>query len=100
MSYELVDIKFIDMYHFQMYEVKFRDLEQIRNGQEEKYIYANISNFDTESYEESDLRIYAHSYEDLYDAEAYELVNLYSEKLCEYFKTELLKQINQLQQSR
>ena len=29
MKYELVEVKFIDMYHFQMYEGKFKDLDQL-----------------------------------------------------------------------
>ena len=43
-------------------------------------------------YEESEIRIYAHSYEDLYCAEDYELINLYGDnELCHYIKTEILK---------
>jgi len=91
MKYELVDVKFIDMYHFQMYEGKFRDVEQAESGHEEKYIYANVSNFETETYEESEVRIYAYSYEDLYCAEDYELLNLYTDELCKYLKLEILK---------
>lgn len=75
-----------------MYEGKFKDLEQSENGHTEKFIYANVSNFETKTYEESEVRIYAHSYEDLYCAEDYELQNLcYNEELCEYLKSELLK---------
>ena len=91
-KFELVEIKFIDMYHFQMYEGKFRDLSQVESGNEEKFIYANVSNFETTLYEESEIRIYAHSYEDLYCAEDYELINLYGDnELCHYIKTEILK---------
>lgn len=92
MKYELVEVKFIDMYHFQMYEGKFKDVEQLESCHKEKYIYANVSNFETETYEESEIRIYAHSYEDLYCAEDYELCGLYNDnKLCEYLKQEILK---------
>lgn len=91
MKYELVEVKFIDMYHFQMYEGKFRDLEQTENGHEEMFIYANVSNFDSRTFEESTVRIYARSYEELYSAEEYELVNLYNDALCEYLKAEILK---------
>ena len=90
-KYELVEIKFIDMYHFQMYEGKFKDAAQLESGHSEKYIYANVSNFETETYEESEVRIYAHSYEDLYCAEDYELIALYNDELCEYLKSEILK---------
>ena len=45
----------------------------------------------TETYEESEVRIYAHSYEDLYCAEDYELIALYNDELCEYLKSEILK---------
>lgn len=95
MKYELVEVKFIDMYHFQMYEGKFKDLEQSNNGHSDKYIYANVSNFETETYEESEIRIYAYSYEDLYCAEDYELVNLYQSSICEDLKEQILKNINQ-----
>ena len=89
---ELVEVKFINMYHFQMYEGKFRDLSQAESGHEEKFIYANVSNFDSMLYEESEIRIYAHPYEDLYCAEDYELINLYGDnELCHYIKTEILK---------
>lgn len=91
---KLVEVKFIDVYHFQMYEGKFLDTTQLESGYEEKYIYANVSNFDTETYEESEIRIYAHSYEDLYCAEDYELINLYGDnELCEFLKSEILKNI-------
>lgn len=91
---ELVDIKFVDMYHFQVYEGKFVDLTQEESGNEAKYIYANVSNFETEKFEDSEVRIYAHPYEDLYCAEDYELCNLYlDEELCDYIKTEILKEI-------
>ena len=96
MKYELVEVKFIDMYHFKMYEGKFRDVEQTTSGNGEKFIYANVSTFEAASYEESEVRIYAHSYEELYCAEDYELhglYNLYNDKLCEYLKSEILKNI-------
>lgn len=90
-KYELVEIKFIDMHHFQMYEGKFKDVVQAESGHSEKYIYANVSNFEAETYEESEVRIYAHSYEDLYCAEDYELTALYNDELLKYFKSEILK---------
>lgn len=93
MKYELVEVKYIDMYHFQMYEGKFRALEQAENGHDETFIYANVSNFDSHTFEESAVRIYAHSYENLYSAEDYELVNLYSDELCEYLKAVILENI-------
>jgi hypothetical protein len=88
---KLEEVKFIDLYHFQMYEGKFLDLEQIDSGHEPKYIYANVSNFDTKTYEESEVRIYAHSFDDLYCAESYELTSLYNDELlCEHLKSEIL----------
>lgn len=93
MKYELVEVKYIDMYHFQMYEGKFRALEQAENGHDETFIYANVSNVDSHTFEESAVRIYAHSYENLYSAEDYELVNLYSDELCEYLKAVILENI-------
>ena len=74
-----------------MYEGKFKDVSQAESGHSEKYIYANVSNFETETYEESEVRIYAHSYEDLYCAEDYELTTLHNDELCEYLKSEILK---------
>ena len=67
--FELIEVKPIDMYHFQMLEGKFRDTDQ----DVETYIYANVSNFDTETFEESEVRIYSSSYEDLVNPEEYEL---------------------------
>jgi len=93
MKYELMEVKHIDMYHFQMYEGKFRALEQTENGHDETFIYANVSNYDSRTFEESAVRIYAHSYENLYSAEDYELVNLYSDELCEYLKAVILENI-------
>lgn len=93
-KYELVEVKFIDMYHFKMYEGKFLDIEQLNAGHPDTYIYANVSNFETKTYEESEVRIYAHSYEDMYCAEDYELLSLYDvPRLCEYLKREILKNI-------
>lgn len=89
-KYELVEVKFIDMHHFQMLEGKFRDVEQSENGHSEKYIYANVSTFEAPTYKESEVRIYAYSYSDLYCAEDYELMNLYNDELCQYLKTEIL----------
>lgn len=89
-KYALIEVRFIDMYHFQMYEGKFLDVTQTECGYGEKYIYANISNFDGVSYEDSEVRIYAHSYEDMYCATDYELVNLYSDELCKYLKEKIL----------
>ena len=66
---KLVALKHIDMYHFEMWEGKFQDLEQ----NAEIYFYANLSNFDTPTFEESEVRAYAHSYDDLYDPDGYEL---------------------------
>ena len=91
-KYELVEVKFIDMYHFTMYEGKFLDKEQLDAGHPDTYIYANVSDFETETYEESEVRIYAHSYENLYCAEEYELLALYDvPRLCDYLKKEILK---------
>lgn len=66
---KLINLKYIDMYHFQMWEGKFQDLEQ----NTPTFIYANVSNFETKAFEDSDVRVYAHSYEDLYSPEDYEL---------------------------
>ena len=66
---KLINLKYIDMYHFQMWEGKFQDLEQ----NTPTFFYANVSNFETETFEDSDVRVYAHSYEDLYSPEDYEL---------------------------
>ena len=88
--YRLTDIKFIDMHHFQMYEGKFAVTTE--NG--EKYVFANVSNFDTKTYEESELRIYSASFENLCCAEDYELCDFYKQPvLCEYLKSELLKRL-------
>ena len=88
----LVETKKIDMYHFQMYEGKFEDLSQAQAGNEPVYVYANISNFETETFEESAVRIYAHSYKNLQYAQEYELVGWYEDKeACNAMKKELIK---------
>ena len=86
---KLVDMKYIDMYHFQMWEGKFLDTEQ--EGRE-IYIYANVSNFDTESYDESEVRVYPYSYEDLYCADDY-MMWIGNKDLEGYLKQTLLENI-------
>ena len=88
-KWRVIEVKFTDMYHFQMYEAKIQDLEQLKYRNEEKYIYANISNFETEKYEDSEVRVYAHSFEDLYCAEDYELS--FNNDNLEYFKKSILE---------
>lgn len=93
--YKLIEVKYIDMYHFQMYEGKFQDLEQLINN-EEIYIYANVSNFETEKYEDSEVRVYAHSYEKLYCAEDYVLGEFYSPMkapILDYFKNAIMEKM-------
>ena len=68
----LVETNEVDMHHFQLLEGKFQDTEQLVNGIE-VFVYANISNFETETFEESEVRVYAHPFEKLYQAEEYEL---------------------------
>lgn len=92
-TYKLVDVKFIDLKHFQMYEGKFQDMEQLKHHAKEVYIYANISNFETEKYEDSEVRVYAHSYENLYCAEDYELREFYNPMkapILDYFKNAII----------
>lgn len=97
--FKLEEVKHIDMYHFDLYEGKFVDIRQTENGFAPQYIYANISSFEGKSYEESGVRIYAHSFAEMYDADAYELTNLEASdsqagnSLCEFLKAEILKQI-------
>lgn len=84
----LEDVIYIDMYHFQMYEGKFKDVKQC------KYLYANVSTFDTGKYEDSDIRIYSDSYTNLYDTEGSELTSLYDDQeLCKYLKDKILEMI-------
>lgn len=92
-KFKLVEVNYIDLFHFDMYEGKFQDLEQVENGRDDVFIYANLSNFDTETYEESELRIYAHSFEDLYCPEDYELYELERRDETEEMKREILDAI-------
>lgn len=85
-KYRLIDMKYIDMYHFDMFEGKFIDIEQ--ECSEGIYIYANVSNFDSESYDDSDVRVYAHSFGDLYCPDEYEL--FLGEETEAYLKEEIL----------
>lgn len=95
-KFRLVSIKYINLGHFQMWEGKFQDVEQKEHWDRDVYVYANIGNNETETFEESDVRVYAHSFETLYCAEDYELIRFYSPMLNEtlnYFKEEILKAI-------
>lgn len=69
---KLIEVKFIDMFHFQMIQGKYQDMEQLEYQNRETYVYANISNFDS-TMEESEVRFYAHSFDELYCAEDYEI---------------------------
>lgn len=86
-KFKLVEAKYIDMRHFQMIEGKFLDLEQREYQHRDVYVYANLSNSETEI-ENSDVRYYAHSFDNLYCAEDYELHNL--EAYDSEIKTELI----------
>ena len=94
-KFKLVEAKIIDVYHFQMVEGKFIDLENKEMNNINIYVYGNISNFDTGTIRESEVRVYAHSFEDLYDAEQYELHHFeddYSEEIRQQlFETEEYK---------
>ena len=74
-KFELIEIRSIDMKFFQMIEGKFIDLEQKKYQNKEVYVYANISNNESEM-EDSYVRYYPYSFENLYYAEDYELLNL------------------------
>ena len=93
-KFELVEAKYIDMYHFQMIEGKFLDLEQKEYQHRKVYVYANLSNFESEI-GNSDVRYYAHSFENLYCAEDYELYNFKAydkEVKSELIKTDIYKE--------
>lgn len=91
-KFKLIEVKFIDMFHFHLYEGKFQDMEQKEYQNRETYVYANVSDFETRTFEESDVRVYAHSFETLYCAEDYELYN-FDVKTLNFFKEEILKEI-------
>ena len=92
-KFKLVEVNFIDMFHFQLYEGKFQDMEELEHNNKEVFIYANISNFDTGRYDESEVRIYAYSFEDMYDASYYQLFGFDYETM-EQFYWDILKYIN------
>ena len=87
-DFKLVEVNFVDMYHFKMWEGKSQDLRQAENGNE-IYVYANLSDHDSKTIEESDVRVYAHPFEGLYYAELYELFS-FGDDTLEYFKQEIL----------
>ena len=91
-KYKLVDIEYVDMGHFQMYEGKFQDMEQWKYQNKEVYIYANLSNneYDFED-EENYIRAYPYPFKDLYCAENYELV--INNPSADYIKYLILKEI-------
>ena len=92
-KFKLIEVKYIDMFHFQLYEGKFQDMEQLEYQEREVYVYANLSNLETPSYSESDVRVYAHSFDELYCAEDYELYN-FSEKTLEQFRSDILENMS------
>lgn len=93
-TYELVEVKFIDMFHFQMQEGKFKVVQEVPNEKGDTFLYANVSTFDSKTYEESDLRIYSASFESVEDASDVELHELYENTgLREQLKSEILKRI-------
>ena len=94
-KFRLVETKFIDMFHFNMYEGKFQDMEQKEYQNRDVYVYANLSDFDTRTYEESEVRVYAHSFDTLYCAEDYELNNL-DQATLGFFKETILREINKV----
>ena len=55
------------MCHFKMYEGKCQDMEQAKNGLE-VFVYANISDYETDTFEKSEVRAYAYLFEKLYCA--------------------------------
>lgn len=70
--FKFIEAKLVDMAHFKMYEGKFQDMEQMKNGVE-VYIYANVSTFEAYTFEESEIKVYAHPFEKLYYADDYQL---------------------------
>lgn len=91
-DFKLIEVKYIDMFHFQLYEGKFQDMEELSGSGKEIYIYANISNLETKNFHSSEVRIYAHSFEDVYDASHYELEN-FDDKIKEHFRHDILRYI-------
>lgn len=72
MRFELVDYTFMEdcpTYGSIMLEGQFRDTAQDR----EMHVYANISNFDTANWDEADIYVYAHPFEQLCNAEDYDI---------------------------
>ena len=82
-------VRLVAMFNFQLWEGKFRDLEQ--EGRD-VFIYANVSDFDSPSFEESDVRAYAYPYDELYCADEYE-IRIRDKGEEEYIKNVLLENI-------
>ena len=72
-KFKLVDAQIVGIYPLQMVEGKFLDIENTTSGHDDVYVYANISNFEVENVDDSDVRIYSHSFADLYCPEDYEI---------------------------
>ena len=92
-KFKLVEVNFIDMFHFQLYEGKFQDMEQLEHYGTEVYVYANLSNLETGKFNESEVRVYAHPFDTLYSALYYELFGFDYETM-EQFYWDILKYIN------
>lgn len=54
-KFKFIEGKIIDMCHFKMFEGKFQDMEEQNKKGTEVYIYANISNFETDTFEKSEV---------------------------------------------
>ena len=89
-KFQFVEGQIIKQEWTNMFEGKFRDTEQ----ENETYVYANLSDFDSESFEDCDVYVYAHPYSDLYCVEDYFLDSI-SEVYGEELKEVLLEKYYQ-----
>lgn len=90
-KFRLVNLGKIDVYGFNIVEGKFLDLEEHENGNE-VYVYTCLDDR-TGDFNNSDIYVYAHPFDSVYDISNYELTANFDEETLEYMKQEILKNI-------
>lgn len=91
MKLELISTRKIESYPFSLFEGTFRDVEY----DEEFFFYANINanvlDEEFENLDEIDLRVYAHSFENIHNCANFELTFNFDEKERNEFKKMLVE---------
>ena len=91
-KFKFISKQYFDFGHFQMWEAKFQDMEQLEMHNKKVYMYVNLGNNEYDMFDEENyVRAYPYSFKTLCCAEDYELI--LNNDYAEYFKKVLLKEI-------